>query len=117
MATVTTSAPAKAVAGGSFLIEERQPSDIFTPEDFSEEQRQIAETTAQFAANEVLPAAEAIESKDFATTRGLLKKAGDLGLMAVDVPEAYGGLAMDKVTSARRKKSKSDSTRVTHSLY
>src|ERR1700758_4759291 len=100
MATATTSAPAKAVTGGSFLIEERQPSDVFTPEDFSDEQRQIAETAAQFAANEVLPAAEAIESKDFATTRGLLKKAGDLGLMAVDVPEAYGGLAMDKVTSA-----------------
>src|SRR6201997_4828967 len=100
MATATTSAPAKAVTGGSFLIEERQPSDVFTPEDFSDEQRQIAETAAQFAANEVLPAAEAIESKDFATTRSLLKKAGDLGLMAVDVPEAYGGLAMDKVTSA-----------------
>jgi len=100
MATATTSAPAKAVTGGSFLIEERQPADIFTPEDFSDEQRQIAETAAQFAANEVLPASEAIESKDFVTTRGLLKKAGDLGLMAVDVPEAYGGLEMDKVTSA-----------------
>ncbi len=47
MATATTSAPAKAVTGGSFLIEERQPSDIFTPEDFTDEQRQIAETAAQ----------------------------------------------------------------------
>ena len=100
MATATTSAPAKAVTGGSFLIEERQPSDIFTPEDFTDEQRQIAETAAQFAANEVLPAADEIEAKHFDVTRGLLKKAGDLGLMAVDVPEAYGGLAMDKVTSA-----------------
>src|ERR1700758_1775358 len=100
MATATTSAPVKAVTGGSFLIEERQPSDIFTPEDFSDEQRQIAETAAQFAANEVLPAADEIEAKQFDVTRGLLKKAGDLGLMAVDVPEAYGGLAMDKVTSA-----------------
>jgi len=100
MATATTSAPVKAVTGGSFLIEERQPSDIFTPEDFSDEQRQIAETAAQFAANEVLPAADEIEAKHFDVTRGLLKKAGDLGLMAVDVPEAYGGLEMDKVTSA-----------------
>jgi alkylation response protein AidB-like acyl-CoA dehydrogenase len=100
MATATTSAPAKAVTGGSFLIEERQPSDIFTPEDFTDEQRQIAETAAQFAANEVVPATDEIEAKHFDVTRGLLKKAGDLGLMAVDVPEAYGGLAMDKVTSA-----------------
>jgi alkylation response protein AidB-like acyl-CoA dehydrogenase len=100
MATATTSAPAKAVTGGSFLIEERQPADIFTPEDFTDEQRQIAETAAQFAANEVLPAADEIEAKHFDVTRDLLKKAGDLGLMAVDVPEAYGGLAMDKVTSA-----------------
>jgi alkylation response protein AidB-like acyl-CoA dehydrogenase len=100
MATATTSAPAKTITGGSFLLEERQPSDIFTPEDFSDEQRQIAETAAQFAANEVMPAADEIEAKHFDVTRGLLKKAGDLGLMAVDVPEAYGGLAMDKVTSA-----------------
>src|SRR6201994_2486712 len=100
MATATTSALAKTITGGSFLLEERQPSDIFTPEDFTDEQRQIAETAAQFAANEVLPAAEEIEAKHFDVTRGLLKKAGDLGLMAVDIPEAYGGLAMDKVTSA-----------------
>src|ERR1700760_3557405 len=100
MATATTSALAKTITGGSFLIEERQPSDIFTPEDFSDEQRQIAETAAQFAANEVLPAADEIEAKQFDVTRSLLKKAGDLGLMAVDVPEAYGGLEMDKVTSA-----------------
>ena len=79
MATATISAPVKAVTGGSFLIEERQPSDIFTPEDFSDEQRQIAETAAQFAANEVLPAADEIEAKHFDVTRGLLKKAGDLG--------------------------------------
>lgn len=100
MATVATSTPTKTVTGGSFLIEDRQPADIFTPEDFSDEQRQIAETVTQFAANEVLPAADEIEAKHFDVTRGLLKKAGDLGLMAVDVPEAYGGLAMDKVTSA-----------------
>ena len=102
MATATTSASTsvKAPVGGSFLLEERQPGEIFTPEDFSDEQRQIAETAAQFAANEVLPAAEDIEAKHFDVTRALLKKAGDLGLMAVDVPEEYGGLGMDKVTSA-----------------
>src|SRR5580692_9239894 len=95
----TTVAPTP-VTGGSFLLNEAEPESIFTPEDFSEEQRQIAETAAQFAANEVLPAAGEIEAKHFDVTRDLLKKAGDLGLMAVDVPEAYGGLEMDKVTSA-----------------
>jgi alkylation response protein AidB-like acyl-CoA dehydrogenase len=96
----TTLAPAPVVTGGSFLLNETDPSTIFTPEDFSDEQRQIASTAAEFAANEVLPAADDIEAKHFDVTRALLKKAGDLGLMAVDIPEEYGGLAMDKVTSA-----------------
>jgi len=100
MATSTTQFIAKKIAGGSFLIEERRPEDVFTPEDFSDEHRQIAKTTAEFTANEVLPAAAEIEAKNFAVTRALLRKAGELGLMAVDVPEAYGGLEMDKVTSA-----------------
>src|SRR5271165_2049863 len=100
MVTATTSAPATAVTGGSFLLNEAEPASVFTPEDFSDEQRQIADTAAEFAANEVLPAADEIEAKHFDVTRGLLKKAGDLGLMAVDIPEEYGGLAMDKVTSA-----------------
>ena len=100
MATATSSAPATVVTGGSFLLNEADPSGVFTPEDFSDEQRQIADTAAEFAANEVLPAADEIEAKHFDVTRGLLKKAGGLGLMAVDIPEEYGGLAMDKVTSA-----------------
>jgi len=95
----TTLAPTP-VTGGSFLLNETDPAAIFTPEDFSEEHRQIAVTAADFAVNEVLPAAAEIEKKNFDVMCGLLKKAGSLGLMAVDVPEAYGGLAMDKVTSA-----------------
>jgi butyryl-CoA dehydrogenase len=91
---------ANAIAGGSFLIEERHPREIFTPEDFSEEQRQIAKTAVEFTTNEVMPAAAEIEAKNFGVTRALLRKAGELGLMAVDVPEAYGGLELDKVTSA-----------------
>jgi alkylation response protein AidB-like acyl-CoA dehydrogenase len=88
------------VQGGSFLLKDLGPETVFIPEDFSDEQRQIAETAYQFAANEVLPVAERIEAKDFQVTRELLRKAGELGLMAVDIPEEYGGLAMDKVTSA-----------------
>ena len=86
--------------GGSFLIEDLTPGDVFTPEDFTGEQRQIAATAHEFAVNEVLPAAAEIEAKDFAVTVGLLRMAGGLGLLAVDIPEAWGGLEMDKVTSA-----------------
>jgi alkylation response protein AidB-like acyl-CoA dehydrogenase len=100
MEATITSKPARRAAGGSFLTEERHPQDVFTPEDLSEEQRQIAKTASEFTINEVLPAAEEIEAKNFVVTKGLLRRAGELGLMAVDVPEAYGGLEMDKVTSA-----------------
>ncbi|HLI86712.1 MAG TPA: acyl-CoA dehydrogenase family protein [Bryobacteraceae bacterium] len=95
--TVTTAA---AAPGGGFLVEERKPQEVFTPEDLSEEQRQIAKTAAEFTLKEVLPRAAEIEAKNFAVTRGLLRKAGELGLMAADIPEAYGGLELDKVTSA-----------------
>ncbi len=100
MATSTSPEIAVVRGGGAFLLEETDPANVFTPEDFSEEQRQIAETTAAFAENDVLAAADAIEGKDFAAVRSLLKKAGELGLLAVDVPEEYDGLALDKVTSA-----------------
>ncbi len=96
----TTQAIPKAAKGGSFLLEERLPQEIFTPEDFTEEQRAIAKTTTEFAINEVVPQAAEIEAKNFAVTTALLRKAGELGLLAVDIPEAYGGLEMDKVTSA-----------------
>src|SRR5882757_404245 len=101
MATMT--APAtdkKIVAGGSFLISDVAPADCFFPEDFTEEHRQIAQTTADFALNEVVPQSDAIEAKDFAVTRRLIKEAAELGLTSVDIPEEYGGLEMDKMTSA-----------------
>ena len=100
MATAVISAKAKPARGGSFVIEDLSPQDVFTPEDFSDEQRQIAKTATDFVVQEVLPAAGEIEAKNFEVTTRLLRKAGELGLMAVDVPEAYGGLEMDKVTSA-----------------
>src|ERR1700690_1503477 len=96
----TTAVPKTKILGGSFLLEERQTADVFTPEDFSEQQQMIGQTTEEFAVNEILPNAEKIEHKDFSISRDLLKKAGDLGLSGVEVPEAYGGLEMDKVTAA-----------------
>jgi alkylation response protein AidB-like acyl-CoA dehydrogenase len=92
--------PKTKILGGSFLLEERQTSEVFTPEDFSEQQQMIGQTTEEFAVNEILPQAERIEHKDYSVSRDLLKKAGDLGLSGVEIPEAYGGLEMDKVTAA-----------------
>jgi len=86
--------------GAAFLISDATPSDCFFPEDFSDEQRQIAQTTADFAEKEIVPVGDAIEAKDFVVTRRLLKHAAELGLTSVDIPEEYGGLEMDKVTSA-----------------
>jgi len=96
----STSAPATAVQGGSFLVESRRPEDIFTPEDFSEQHRLIAQTAEEFAQNEIIPKIEKIEHKDFSITRELLKKAGELGLASAEIPEAYGGMELDKVSAA-----------------
>jgi butyryl-CoA dehydrogenase len=96
----TTAIPKSKIAGGSFLLEERQTSEVFTPEDFSEQHTLIGQTTEEFAVNEILPNVERIEHKEFQVTRDLLKKAGELGLSSVEIPEAYGGLEMDKVTAA-----------------
>lgn len=99
MATLTA-VPATKIPGGSFLIEERKPEDVFTPEDFTDQHLLIAQTAEEFANKEIVPNIEKMEHKDFAVNRELLRKAGELGLSGVDVPEAYGGMQMDKVTSA-----------------
>ena len=96
----TTAIPKTKISGGSFLLDERQPSEVFTPEDFTEQHLMIGQTTEEFAVNEIVPQIEKIEHKEFQVTRDLLKKAGDLGLSGVEIPEEYGGLEMDKVTAA-----------------
>ena len=96
----TTAVPKNKIAGGSFLLEERRVEEVFTPEDFSEQHQLIGQTAEEFAVNEIVPNIEKIEHKDFSITRDLLKKAGELGLSSVEIPEAYGGLEMDKVTAA-----------------
>jgi alkylation response protein AidB-like acyl-CoA dehydrogenase len=99
MATTTT-VPKARISGGSFLLESQRPGDMFTPEDFTEQHHLIGQTAEEFAVNEIVPQIEKIEHKDFSVTRDLLKKAGELGLTSVEIPEAYGGLEMDKVTAA-----------------
>jgi alkylation response protein AidB-like acyl-CoA dehydrogenase len=96
----TAAVPRTKIAGGSFLIEDRRPEDVFTPEDFTDEHRQIAQTTEEFALKEIVPNIEKIEHKEFSVTRDLIRKASELGLSSVDIPEEYGGMEMDKVTSA-----------------
>jgi alkylation response protein AidB-like acyl-CoA dehydrogenase len=100
MATPIAVSPIPKISGGSFLIEKRQPEEVFTPEDFTEQHLLIAQTAEEFANKEIVPNIEKMERKDFSLNRELLKKAGELGLSGVDVPEAYGGMQMDKVTSA-----------------
>lgn len=82
--------------GGSFLYEETEAA--FTPEDFTEEHKLIGKTAKRFMETEVRPHNEAIEQQDFALVKELLGKAGDLGLLAHSIPEAYGGLGLDKIS-------------------
>ncbi|MDN3019835.1 acyl-CoA dehydrogenase family protein [Paenibacillus sp. BSR1-1] len=90
----------KIVKGGSFLIEDLSYEDIFTPEDFTEEHLMIGQTAADFVEKEVAPQIEHLENHEFDRTVKLLKKMGDLGLLAVDVPEEFEGLGLDKITSS-----------------
>ncbi len=99
MATIAVPNKTKLV-GGSFLIEEHTTDQVFTPEDLSEEHRQIVRTTEEFARNEILPNVEKIEHKEFEVTRALLRKACEIGIANVDIPEQYGGSDMDKISSA-----------------
>ena len=96
----TTAVPQTRISGGSFLLEDRKPDEVFTPEDFTEQHQLIGQTAEEFAVNEIVPNIEKMEHKDFSITRDLLKKAGELGLSSAEIPEAYGGLEMDKVTAA-----------------
>src|SRR5579863_7951802 len=96
----TTTAMTKAlIKGGSFLIENCAPQDIFTPEDLTDQHRLIRQTAREFAEREILPRGREIEEKKPGLLRELLKKAAELGLCAVDVPEKYGGLELDKISS------------------
>src|SRR5437762_6624268 len=85
--------------GGSFLIDESSPDDVFAPEDFSEEQTMIRDMTEQFVEEEVLPQQEQIEHKDWNVTVSLLKRCGELGLLGIEVPQKYGGENLDKVSA------------------
>ena len=90
--------PVVAARGGSFLIEDRAPAEIFTVLDLSDEQRMIAETTAEFMEKEMVPRIPEILALKYEVTRELMTKAGELGLLGIEIPEEYGGLGLDKVS-------------------
>ncbi|MSO22808.1 MAG: acyl-CoA dehydrogenase [Acidobacteria bacterium] len=87
------------IQGGSFLIESVSPEDVFTPEDFTEEHRMIAETAEQFIENEVVPRIDELEAKKEGLNEELLKKAAEIGLLGASIPEAYGGEGLDQISS------------------
>lgn len=91
---------ANIIKGGSFLTEDVDINRVFTPEDFTDEHKMIAKTTEDYVKNDVTPVIEKLENHEFEHSVALLKKAGELGLLAVDVPEEYEGLGLDKITSA-----------------
>jgi alkylation response protein AidB-like acyl-CoA dehydrogenase len=93
MATTTTVKPH--VQGGAFLIEQRAPEDIFTPEDFTAEHRAIARTTEEFFNKEVAPNIDKIQHHEPGVATGILKKSAELGLTGVIIPEKFGGMEMD----------------------
>ena len=98
MGTTTTVALPRS-KGGAFLLEQRQPGEIFTPEDFTDEHRAIAKTAEDFWNREVVPNLEAIQHQEPGVAIRVLKKSAELGLTAVVVPERFGGMEMD-LTSA-----------------
>ena len=90
---------ARLFKGAEYLISAATKADVFTPEDLSEDQRAIAHTTEAFVKDEVLPVYERLEHQEPGLAASLMRKAGEAGLLMIDVPEAYGGLELDKVTS------------------
>ena len=89
----------KVIKGGSFILEDHDASEVFTPDDLSDEHLMIAQTAREFTEKEIIPLDAEIESKDYELTRGLLRKAGELGLLSIDIPEKYGGAGLDLLSS------------------
>jgi len=88
---------AQTIRGGAWLFDE--PGDTFTPEKLTEEHRLMAQTTAEFVEAEIMPALPKLEAKDWALSRALIKKCGEIGLLGLSAPEQYGGLDLDKASS------------------
>ncbi|MBC6991368.1 MULTISPECIES: acyl-CoA dehydrogenase family protein [Hymenobacter] len=91
----------KLMKGGEFIIKETAAQDVFTPAEFTEEQRMMYQTCLDFVGAEVQPLLERLDNHEEGLMRGLMEKAGQLGLFGVSIPEQYGGLDMDFTTALR----------------
>src|SRR5690625_3628493 len=109
----------KLMKGGAFLIEDAKAEDIFTPEDYTDEHKMIAQTTEDFVVGEVLPVIDKLENHEFEYSVKLLEKAGELGLLSADIPEEYGGLSLDNISSSliTEKFSQAGGFSVTHGAH
>ena len=87
------------IRGGQFIVRETDAKDVFTPEDFTEEQRMMRDSVKEFIDKEVMPKKPQFEKKDYALTEDVMRKAGELGLLGIAVPEEYDGMGMDFVTT------------------
>jgi alkylation response protein AidB-like acyl-CoA dehydrogenase len=96
---MATSTEPAVQGGGAWLLDSTPPGVIFTPERLTAEHRLVGRTAAEFVAKEVAPSLERLEGRDWDLVRRLLTRCGDLGLLGVDIPEAYGGAGLDKVSS------------------
>ncbi|MBA3271010.1 MAG: acyl-CoA dehydrogenase family protein [Acidobacteria bacterium] len=88
------------LGGGTFLTRSLDPQDLFTREDLTDEQRLFGQTAAEFMRNEVVPNEASLYAHDWSKTRELLKKAAELDLLRLEIPAAYGGLGLDKISAA-----------------
>ena len=85
--------------GGAFVVKDTLCENIFTPEDFSDEQKMMKQAVMDFIDKEVWPHKERFEKKDYKLTEDVMRKAGELGFLGVAVPEEYGGLGMGFVST------------------
>ena len=89
----------KLITGGEFLVKETDPADVFIPEEFDEEQKMIGQTCQDFLDTEIFPVLEQIDAQEEGLMRELLVKAGELGLLAISIPEEYEGFAQSFITA------------------
>ena len=96
MATVASE---RTTRGGAWLIEETDPASVMTPEKMTEEHKLIQQTATEFINGEVIPVTDKLEQKDWKLQREIVKKCGGLGLFGTNIPEAYGGVDLDKIAT------------------
>lgn len=99
MATETLEQKQNLIRGGQFIVTETDPQHVFTPEDFSDEQKMMKESVTEFVDKEIVPHKERFEKKDYALTEEVMRKAGEMGFLGVAVPEEYDGLGMGFVST------------------